>query len=259
MFDASNFPTDFGQWTHEQRVQKSYLSEEKVQLLNCLQFDWAAPSRSPSVPWHVMYQELMHYLKRIAPHTRQFDGTPNTKLLQKNGASEHLIAWSKTQQVRYRRVQEKKKNGDDVTANGFRGMPTWQIQLLRDVNFDFDTTLETQWMEKYHLLAAYIKEHGNMKVKRDSKLGVWILGIYRGKEKYSKERIDLLNTIGFDWNDRFRRPGTTDYVYSASTTSVVTAAAAATTTETKNQENYRRKRRYIDGSCIKPLPLVFKS
>ena len=167
MFDASNFPTDFGQWTHEQRVQKSYLSEEKVQLLNCLQFDWAAPSRSPSVPWHVMYQELMHYLKRIAPHTRQFDGTPNTKLIQKNGASEHLIAWSKTQQARYRRVQEKKKNGDDVTANGFRGMPTWQIQLLRDVNFDFDTTLETQWMEKYHLLAAYIKEHGNMKVKRD--------------------------------------------------------------------------------------------
>ena len=51
---------------------------------------------------------------------------------------------------------------------------------------------------------------------------MWILGIYRGKEKYSKERIDLLNTIGFDWNDRFRRPGTTDYVYPASTTLVVT-------------------------------------
>ena len=118
MFDVSNFPTDFGQWTHEQRVQKSYLSEEKIQLLNCrLQFDWAAPSRSPSVPWHVMYQELMHYLKWIAPHTWQFDGTHTTKLIQKNGASEHLIAWSKTQQVRYRRVQEKKKNGDDVTAH----------------------------------------------------------------------------------------------------------------------------------------------
>ena len=62
---------------------------------------------------------------------------------------------------------------------------------------------------------------------------MWILGIYRGKEKYSKERIDLLNIIGFDWNDRFRRPGTTDYVYPASTTTAAAAAAAATEIENK--------------------------
>ena len=82
-----------------------------------------------------------------------------------------------------------------------------QIKLLEEINMVWDP-LEEQWQKNYELAEEYFKEFGNLLIpnryetKNGIKLGQWI-GTQRRdykNEKISKERIELLESIGMVWD-----------------------------------------------------------
>jgi len=62
-------------------------------------------------------------------------------------------------------------------------------------------TLQDRWMETYQRLKAYKKKHKTTRVpvkyKVDPKLGLWVRT--QRNDCKGKERVDLLNDIGFEW------------------------------------------------------------
>ena len=77
-----------------------------------------------------------------------------------------------------------------------------QIQLLNDIQFDFDYSLNNTWMKNYHLLVKYQEEHGgSARVPKTTypELGNWVSNQRRRKMRLKKERMDLLYRIDFEW------------------------------------------------------------
>jgi hypothetical protein len=79
-----------------------------------------------------------------------------------------------------------------------------QIDLLNGIRFEWKLKEPIDWMDMYVRLVAYEKKYNNTRVpmgwKEDPKLGNWV-NTQRQYCKY-KDRIDLLNNIGFEWKLR---------------------------------------------------------
>jgi len=73
---------------------------------------------------------------------------------------------------------------------------------------EYGSTHESKWLSKFEELRKYKEVHGDCKVRTNiSKLGRWVqyqrqyYRVFKEGKKASitQERIDLLNSIGFDW------------------------------------------------------------
>ena len=82
-----------------------------------------------------------------------------------------------------------------------------RINLLEKIGMVWNL-MEEQWNECYNYAEEYYKENGNLliprqyKTKNSIQLGRWICtqrGLYKQK-KLSKEKIELLEKVGIDWN-----------------------------------------------------------
>ena len=77
-----------------------------------------------------------------------------------------------------------------------------RIDLLNDIGFVWKAS--TDWEIMYERLLTYKEKHGTNRVPRgykaDPKLGIWV----KAQRQFCKEkdRVDLLNDIGFVWNPR---------------------------------------------------------
>jgi len=133
-----------------------------------------------------MYHELLSYKE-------QHGGSTNVPHdYRKNGAK--LGRWVLNQ----RHFCKKKERVDLLNKIGF----VWKLtgnQKGKAVN-------QRQWMEMYKRLEKYKQEHNSTcvptKYDADPGLGTWVKRQRQNrnkKEKMGKERLDLLNKIGFAW------------------------------------------------------------
>jgi hypothetical protein len=142
--------------------------------------------------WQDRFEELLlfgrSYGQLLVPHCYP----PNQKLAQ----------WVKRQRHQYKR----KNMGHHSTLSDERE------QLLLDAGFVFDSH-KAVWYLRFQTLKAFHNVHGHCNIPpdyRDSSLTVWMkhqrrqyLLYQKGlKNTMNEERIQLLDSIGLDWNPR---------------------------------------------------------
>jgi hypothetical protein len=142
--------------------------------------------------WQERFEELLLFGKAyghlLVPHCYP----PNQKLAQ----------WVKRQRHQYKR----KNMGHHSTLSDGR------VQLLLDAGFVFDSH-KAVWYLRYQTLKAFHNVHGHCNIPtdfRDVSLTVWLkhqrrqyLLYQKGvKNTMNEERIQLLDSIGLDWNPR---------------------------------------------------------
>jgi len=166
-----------GNWVSDQHY--SCKGKDRIKLLNEIEFEWKPPESHKEV-WMGMYRRLVAYKKEHG----------NTRVP--------------------RAYKEDPKLGNWVNAQHYNCKETDRIDLLNEIDFEWKDVKSTRkvWMEMYRRLVAYKKEHGDTRVPRgyeaDPKLANWV-SCQRQSCK-DKERVDLLNEIGFVWVAREREP-----------------------------------------------------
>ncbi|KAL3797367.1 LOW QUALITY PROTEIN: hypothetical protein HJC23_010493 [Cyclotella cryptica] len=92
-----------------------------------------------------------------------------------------------------------------------------RIDILTKIGFVFDTSRiptrsflsDRAWKKNFDELSKFHKTHGHTNVPSSSPLGQWAVRqryLYRSKPPdttLSKERINLLNSLGFEWSTRY--------------------------------------------------------
>ena len=165
-----------GTWVDNQRTayKKGKLSGERVQKLDALGFVWN------SVPsWDERLGELTKY--------KVEHGHCNVPTTQGP-----LGTW-----VSHQRAVHKKGK-----------LSEGRVQKLEGLGFSWSTTRSTQpslapWKQRLDELTKYKSEHGHCNVPTSQRpLGRWVQSqreAYK-KNKLSKERVQKLNKLGFDWS-----------------------------------------------------------
>ena len=161
-----------GHWVNTQRAtrKKGKLSEERVQKLETIGFVWNPLSTQP-LPWNSRYRELEAF-KANQGHCNVPQGQGS------------LGEWVKN--LRQRKGNLSKK----------------RIQQLDELGFNWGTTRGSSptWQDRYNELKEYKKEHGDCNVPLNhGPLGLWVSIQRKVRTRLlSKERIQLLNEIGFE-------------------------------------------------------------
>tara|TARA_B100000989_G_scaffold198039_1_gene149548 strand:+ start:89 stop:3943 length:3855 start_codon:yes stop_codon:yes gene_type:complete len=158
-------------WCNAQRVRykKGKLEEKRIELLEIIEFDWDPIENE----WLEKYEELKRFKKENGQCNRHSRGSV-------------LAIWCQRQRGNYKK--------------GI--LPTNKIELLDSIGFDWDP-IETEWQEKFATLKEFKKDNGHASPKRrGSALGTWCANLRRNyrKGKLRKNKIELLDSIGFDWD-----------------------------------------------------------
>jgi hypothetical protein len=82
-----------------------------------------------------------------------------------------------------------------------------RIFELNSMGFKLQVRQREPWDQRLEELKEHVKSHGHCEVPKDTHLGVWILNqrsqfklmLARKKTSLSQQRINSLNSIGFDW------------------------------------------------------------
>lgn len=165
-------------WIHYQRTayKANKLSQERIELLNQLNFDW-----NPfETQWQVMYQQLKEYFE-------QYNHSNVPQYYKENNS---LGFWVRKQRMAYKR----------------RELSQDKIDQLNQLNFDWDP-LKTQWKAMYQQLKEYFEQHNHSNVPQryqsNKALGIWVNNqrLAYKRNRLSQERIDLLSKLDFDWKE----------------------------------------------------------
>nr|UXY87654.1 hypothetical protein CcurKRNrm1_p124 [Cryptomonas curvata] len=174
-----------GAWVSKQRGYffKSKISENRVEFLKFLNFDWAPGKHFTfSAAWNKRYKELK-YFKIIYGHCN----VP-CKYIQ----NKELGFWVKNQRQFFK-----------------KGIIEYsRIFLLTELGFEWarrDSFVKMTWEQRFKELEIYINKYGNSLVpQRSGALGKWVQtqrDLYR-KKLIKEERKQLLNNIKFIWEPR---------------------------------------------------------
>lgn len=232
-----------GMWVSTQRRLRQTLSQERIDLLNKLDFVWDLIEAK----WMGKYNELCEYKKKYGTcdvslthnkrlngwlaHQREYHNIKSKKiteahidLLNKIGVSWNVFddRWDK---MYNKLIEYCKKHGDcDVLASAGE-LGHWvshqrtnlkkgiladdQIKRLDALGFIWDSD-EYYWNKYYKQLCEFKSKHGHCLVNTETSgsFGRWIGSQrqhYRNKRIITKEQIDLLNAIGFDWEPQGNR------------------------------------------------------
>jgi len=155
-----------GRWVFTQR--QACKMKDRIDRLNAIGFVWRLVNRRD---WGEMYRRLVVYQKK---HN-------STRVPKKYEADPQLANW-----VDKNRTMCREKD---------------RIDLLNKIGFEWRLTERIDWMVMYRRLVAYKQKHGTTCVptiyKADLQLGRWVRTQYGFCRK---DRVDLLNDIGFVWN-----------------------------------------------------------
>ena len=164
-----------GNWVSDQRkpVIKGKLSKERVNRLTAIGFDWNLRASVWEERFHALEQYKDKHGNCNVPR-----GWPNNP---------NLAAWVA--------VQRKRKIIGKIS--------TERVTRLTTIGFNWDP-FASVWEESFHALKQYKDKHGNcnvpMKWPKKPGLGQWVILQRKIKGRLSKERVDRLTEIGFDWN-----------------------------------------------------------
>lgn len=175
-----------GQWVFRMRKQfhDGTLSEYKKKRLDEIVFDFQESLGS----WMVQYKKAKAYYEESG----SFSITNEYTAINGCGLSE----WVSTQRREYR-----KPNHGNLTDR--------KLQLLKDINFPFQSKYELSWIRGYDALSDYVKRYGDTLVSSEYytddgfHLGKWvnrIKGKYRNG-RLDSEQIGMLNELGMCWDN----------------------------------------------------------
>ncbi len=174
-----------GVWVTSRRSQykKGTLSQDNIVRLNALGFIWKTRNVQKK-PWEEMFIELQKF-KSLYGHCN---------VPQKYSANPPLGTWASGQRVLY-------KKGT---------LPAKKLSMLVGIGFDLNP-MDKNWDSMFVQLIEFKELHGHCNVPNkypnNPALGTWVYGQrsrYKRK-KISKEQINKLNEIGFDWNPLDKR------------------------------------------------------
>jgi hypothetical protein len=171
-------------WVSWQRefYKKNGLLPKRVELLNSIGFEWdgvkAWKERIDQV-WMKMYQNLVAY--------RDYYKTT----MVPRSHDHRLRAWVDIQRDDY---------------NRYRIRPD-RIDRLNSIGFDWEGTKAAKefWMKMFQKLVAFKELHkhtlvpSGIKYTTELNFRMWVNSQRSRKSRLSKERIDLLDSIGFEW------------------------------------------------------------
>ncbi|WP_114778487.1 helicase associated domain-containing protein [Botryobacter ruber] len=166
-------------WTSWQRklFYKGKLLQARIDRLNEIRFPWSVQEGY----WLKMYEALVDFKTRSG-HTRvPFQWAPNP----------HLSRWV------YRLRRQKQE------------LSTQKVELLNKIGFDWSLNrrIIVPWQTMFYRLLEFKQEHGHTRVpvkwSKDPKLGKWVSRMRQERENLDPERALLLESISFDWGNRF--------------------------------------------------------
>ena len=162
-----------GWWVRVNRRDKNKISKDKIRELDSVGFDWDPIDNK----WEVGFQALANFVKR--------EGHCNvTGPHKENGVN--LDGW----------VAKQRSDKNNITKD--------RRMRLDALGFTWNPFSE-KWANGYQALIQFIKREGHLEVSRDHvegglKLGIWVRGQRKEKNRLSDERIRKLDILGFKWN-----------------------------------------------------------
>ena len=167
-----------GTWVNNQR--KAYtagsLAQDRVDRLNSIGFKWALGAGRRDGQWNARFKELLDY--------RSEHGDCNVPRSQAP-----LRKWVSHQRQQYKKCKLSQDRIDRLISIGFK----WTQKEVAPT---------VPWETRFDELVEYKAKHGDCNVpQRQGKLGTWVRAQRQQykKGKLSQDRIDRLNSIGFDW------------------------------------------------------------
>jgi hypothetical protein len=165
-----------GRWVSQQRQAKkiAQLSEEREEKLNSIGFVW---SIRYNADWNLRFQQLLEYKQAVGDCHVPQQFRPNPQLGH----------WVQTQRRANKKKMLTKECLDKLNSIGFN----WKFHA--------------DWNVRFQQLLEYKEAFGDCHVPRDFRpnpqLGHWVHAQRRAnkKEILTKERLEKMNSIGFDW------------------------------------------------------------
>ncbi len=167
--------TSLSSWVKSMRQlreqnNKKILTDERIRLLDSIGFEWSPMTDN----WDENFKKMKRYMKR--------DGG---KLIWSSYRHDRsFVLWLNLN----RRNKEK--------------MPKNRINKLNKAGFDW-APMKDKWAKRFEELSRYKEKNGNCIVPARSEgkqaLYIWTARMRRDKAKLSQYKIDMLDSIGFDW------------------------------------------------------------
>ena len=186
--DVTDSGVRLGAWICQLRtyrksgIQKSYLTEERIQALGKIGMIWDVPDYL----WEENFMECLQYYREHG----NLD-IPNAYISPKGLK---IGGWIRRQRL----IRKGKTNGAKLTQE--------QIARLDGIGMVWKTKPEQQWDKGYAEAKDYYDAYGNLNVPvsyvspSGYKLGHWIVDRReKGKAKHSIERQEQLNALGMVW------------------------------------------------------------
>jgi len=169
-------------WVAEQRRcrKRNQISEDRIQLLNELGFDWTGDVSS----WEKRFQELCEYKERFG----------NTRVPVKWPENPKLGSWVTSQRYKRRSSRLNPLYEKRLTDLGFE----WELE---------GTITPASWDRMFQALLVFKAKHGHLRVRRetdDETLAQWIA---RQRRRYRENlltatQVNRLQDIGFDFSGK---------------------------------------------------------
>ena len=198
-FDAN---PQLGKWVYNQRqsYKKNKLSSERVEALESLGFEWTRPKgKEPDddSAWWKRFAELEEYKKEHG----------DCNVPQKFDANPQLGRWVNAQRRQYKKNKLESDRSEALEKIGFE----WtRLSWNRD---------DDKWWKHFAELNRFEEKHGDCNVpihyQANPQLAKWVMNQrayyhrfidenWKRSPGITKERIEALNKIGFEWRLRER-------------------------------------------------------
>ena len=175
-----NVPSTFedkklAKWVARQRKIVDSISQTRKEKLDSIGFKWRL--RPERLSWDARYEQLLEFKDK--------NGHCNVSTSDLE-EWQSLISW----------VQEQRRKYKESSLSHH------QIIQLEKVGFVW-SALEDVWMQSYEQLCVYKEENGHcfpsIKDPVTKSLGLWVRTQRLMESSLSPRRLELLNKIGFDW------------------------------------------------------------
>uniref|UniRef100_A0A7S4QDV9 Helicase-associated domain-containing protein n=1 Tax=Ditylum brightwellii TaxID=49249 RepID=A0A7S4QDV9_9STRA len=192
----TNVPRTYGPlgtWVSAQRKefhkfqakQPSLMTQERMDALNVVGFEWRLRKETKKVPWDARLQELREFYEQ--------HGHSNVPSSLKS-----LFKWTTRQRSEYKKFCAGKKS--DITKE--------RIKSLEKLDFYWSLS-QLAWEGQADELRKFQEEHGHCNVScHAGKLGTWVFNQRKEYRKFiageassmTEERKTVLDEIGFQWD-----------------------------------------------------------
>lgn len=206
-------------WVQRQRAQYklSALSEERINMLNGIGFDWTVPlngikttrKRKAYTVGNVIHPEQEDSGHKQIAIESKIEATAKEKLWDYRFKQLKLYKSKHGHCDVPRSYEENKPLGYWVHTQRYQfkisKLSDERINMLNAIGFKWTAQYDEIWYDKFEELKLYKSKHGNCNVPRryedNQPLSYWVQtqrAQYK-KSKLSEERIRLLNAAGFEW------------------------------------------------------------